>query len=214
MFFWRLASLGLAGVLDLAAGMLIVTLLSEHFTYSLEWWQYIVGAFLAASPDIDLLLGFFGKSLDEHHEYLTHRPIFGIPFAISIGWVIGGEFWAFAAGLGVFWHYLHDTQGFLFLYDNGLAWLWPYSKKYWGIENLQVVYRTPKELSQCEGGAFDSLYECYLTPTRRSVTEFALTSIFLGYVASSLLGNYLGVAAALIFWMTITYLWYTYRHYH
>lgn len=214
MFIWRVISLGLAGVLDLGAGMLIVTLLAEHFSYSLAWWQYVVGALLAASPDIDLLLGFFGKSLDEHHEYLTHRPIFGLPFAIFVGWLIGGEFWAYVAGFGVLWHYLHDTQGFLFLYDNGLAWFWPYSKKYWGIRNLRVVYRTPTELSQCEGGAFDSIYECYLTPTRRAVTEFALTSVSIGYVASAVFGSILGLAAALIFWMTIVHIWYTNRHYH
>ena len=212
MFFWRITSLGLAGVLDLAAGMVIVTLLGEYFSYPLLWWQYLIGALLAASPDIDLLLGFFGKRVDEHHEYLTHRPIFGLPFAIVGGWIIGGEFWAYASGFGVLWHYLHDTQGFLFLYDNGLAWFWPYSKKYWGIRNFRVVYRIPNELPQSEGGAFDSLYECYLTPTRRSVTEFVLTSGCIGYVASSVFGDFIGMAATLSFWVSIIYLWSMYRY--
>ena len=214
MLFWRFISLGLAGILDLAAGMLIVTLLSEYFSYQLFWWQYAIGAFLGASPDINLLLGFFGENLDEHHEYLTHRPIFGIPFAIILGWLIGGEFWGIASGLGVFWHYLHDTQGFLFLYDNGLAWFWPYSKKYWGIQNLQVVYRTPKQLSGSPEGAFDLIYECYLTPTRRSVTEFLLTSVFMWCVVAIPLGTILAWGLVAIFWITILHLWYAYPRYH
>lgn len=211
MFFWRFISLGLAGILDLAAGMLIVTLMSEYFSYQLVWWQYVIGAFLAASPDIDLLLGFFGKDLDGHHEYLTHRPIVGIPLAITIGWIIGGEFWALASGIGVFWHYLHDTQGFLFLYDNGLGWFWPFSRRYWGMQRGRVVSRTPKELSQSAGGAFDCLYECYLTPTRRSITEFVLTSIFFGCVLTTLWGGLIGIVSVVSFWGVISAMWLSYR---
>ena len=177
MWFWTFASLGLAGVLDLAAGALLVRLLSQYFVHPLAWWHYVIGAFLGASPDIDLFLGFFEKNPNGHHEYLTHRPSVGIPLAIVLGWFFGGEFWAVAAGIGVFWHYLRDTKGFLGLYDNRLAWFWPFSRRYWGVQNLRVVSETLEELLSKEKG-YESLHAAFLTPTRRSITEFALTVIF------------------------------------
>jgi len=210
MWFWTLASLGFAGVFDLAAGTLFVHLLSGYFSHPLLWWQYAIGAFLGALPDIDLFLGFFKKNPNGHHEYLTHRPIVGIPFAIIIGWLLGGEFWAWSAGIGVFWHYLHDTKGFLFLYDNGLAWFWPFSKKYWGVRNFRVVSETLGELLSEEKG-FEAIHETYLTPTRRSITEFALAGFFFGYVIGDTFGFHSGFAAALLFWVSIVGVWIVYR---
>jgi hypothetical protein len=88
MWFWKLAALGFAGILDLAAGTLFIHLLSQYFAYPLSWWQYVIGAFLGASPDIDLLHAFFRKNASGHHEYLTHRPIMGISFAVTLAWLL------------------------------------------------------------------------------------------------------------------------------
>ena len=212
MWFWTLASLGLAGILDLAVGALIVHLLSEYFVYPLVWWQYAIGALLGASPDLDLFYAFWSKTPNGHHEFLTHRPIVGIPLAATIGWLLGGEFWAWCAGGGVFWHYLHDTKGFLCLYDSGLAWLWPFSRKYWGVKNLRVVSETLGELFSKEKG-FESIHATYLTPTRRSITEFLLMSIAMGYVVADVFGTQFGVAIVLLFWSGILGLWMMYANY-
>ncbi len=207
-----IVSLGLAGVLDLAAGLFFVYMLGEYLSYPLSWWQYAIGAFLGASPDIDLLLGFFGKDPDYHHEHLTHRPILGIPFAIAIGWFIGGTFWALAAGVGVFWHYLHDTKGFLLLYDNGIGWFWPFSRKYWGVQNLRVVGEDLKEFIQKEETGFNTIYACYLGPTQRALTELIPTGLLLGYVVGNLFAHSLGALVAALFYMSIIALWDACRH--
>ncbi len=195
----------------MAAGTFFVHILSGYFTHPLVWWQYGIGAFLGASPDIDLCYAFFKKNANGHHEYLTHRPIVGIPFAVALGFLLGGTFWGTAAGVGVCWHYLHDTKGFLCLYDNGLGWFWPFSKKYWGVCNGRIVSETLKELLGKEESNFDSIYGKYLAPNRQSLTEFILTSIFLGYVLGDMFGFGFGVAAVFLFWFTITELWIAYH---
>lgn len=209
MWFWTLASLGCAGVLDLVMGMFFVHLLSAYFSYPLHWWQYVIGAFLGASPDIDLFWGFFKKNQNEHHEFLTHRPIIGIPFAVALGWIFGGVFWAFAAGIGALWHYLHDTEGFLGLSDGGIAWFWPFSKKYWGMRNFRVVSRQP-DCSEADKNALDWFYESYLVPTRRSVTEFALTGPLLGFVVGGLSDIHSGFGVTFLFWISVAGLWFVY----
>ncbi|OGZ07121.1 MAG: hypothetical protein A2942_01445 [Candidatus Lloydbacteria bacterium RIFCSPLOWO2_01_FULL_50_20] len=212
MWFWTLASLGLAGFLDLVAGVFFVHLLSLYFGHPLLWWQYAIGAALGASPDIDLLYAFFKKNLGGHHEYLTHRPIIGIPLAIIIGWFLGGAFWATAALIGVFWHYLHDTEGFLCLYDNGgLAWFWPFSKEYWGVRDFRVVSRMPEVHTRKEEDVFDNVYKVYLIPTRQAITEFLLTGIFFGYVIGDTLGVHISVAATYVFWVGVAALWIVYH---
>ncbi|MDO8521479.1 MAG: metal-dependent hydrolase [bacterium] len=210
MWFWTLCSLGLAGILDLVAGALMVHLLSEYFAYPLSWWQYAIGAFLGASPDVDLFYGFFKKKASGHHEYLTHRPILGVPFAAVVGWLLGGEFWAIAAGVGVFWHYLHDTEGFLGL-EGGIAWFWPFSQKHWCVKNCRVISKMPEEHREGEGNPYDWFYESYLSPTRRSITELTLTSIFSGYVIGDVFGFYFGLAATALFWLAVAELWIVYR---
>ncbi len=211
MRFWLVVSSGLAGILDLAVGLALVHALGGIFSYPLEWWQYAIGAFLGASPDIDLILAVVRKRETEHHEYLTHRPIVGIPAAAALGWLAGGEFWAWCAGLGVFWHYCHDTEGFLGLADNGIAWLWPFSRRYWGIRNFRVVSKTLGEHVAAEDNSFDSIYDKYLTPTRRSVTEFVCTSACVGWVAADLLGLGGAIAAVAAFWLAVAELWIVYR---
>lgn len=210
MWFWTFVSLGLAGILDLAAGALLVHLLSGYFSHPLEWWQYAVGAFLGASPDIDLLSWFLGKNVYEHHEYLTHRPIVGIPLAVVFGWFLGGTFWATAAGIGALWHYLHDTEGFLCLSNGGIAWFWPFSKKYWGIRNWRLVSRTPEEHEKTENES-RYFHVTYLDPTRQSVIEFALASIFIGYVVGDLFAFRFGLVATYLFWVSIVVLWIIYH---
>lgn len=207
----KVIALGLAGILDLAAGTLFVFLLSKYFSHPLLSWQYILGAFLAAAPDIDLLLCLFGREPNEHHENLTHRPIVGILLAALLGGFFGGTFWALTAVIGVCWHYLHDTEGFLFLYDNGIGWLWPFSKKYWGVRNFQIVSQTLPEFLAGKKTGFGATYEDYLNPTPKSLREFTLAGIFFGYVAGGLFGPLFGVIVAGLFLLSIMLIWKLHR---
>jgi hypothetical protein len=209
MWFWKITALGFAGILDLAAGLFIVHVLSIFFAHPLVWWQYAIGAFLGASPDIDLFYAFWKKNATGHHDYLTHRPIIGVTLAITLGWFWGGTFWAIAAGVGVFWHYLHDTDGFLGLSGGGIAWLWPFSEKYLGMRglNAQVVSWTSQTYKGDEGNDCDDIYKTYLIATQRSVTEFLLTGVLVGYVVGSLFGYGFGCALAALFWLTVQGLW-------
>ena len=210
MWFWTFLSLGLAGILDLAVGTLVIHLLSTVHGYPLAWWQYVIGACLGASPDIDLFLAFFRKNASAHHEYLTHRPVVGIPFAVAIGWVLGGDFWAIAAGIGVCWHYLHDTDGFLGLNGGGIAWCWPFSQKYWGVRNYRIVSQTPRA-DDGGGNNYEWFHKTYLSPTRRSIVEFMLTSMCAGYVAADLVSIIFGIALVGTFWCQLFFLWASYR---
>lgn len=206
MLFWKIAALGLAGTLDLAMGTLIAHVLAQISSYPLEWWQYAIGACLGASPDIDLLLGSFGVDRRYHHEHLTHRPIVGLPLAFFLGWLFGGMFWGVVAVTCVFWHYLHDTHGFLCLYDNGLGWFWPFSRKYWGVRNYRVVSESLEEfLDKTRNDAV--FFGGYLSPSGRSVTEFFLAGIILSCVAEDLLGSPFGVFVLISFWGLITLMW-------
>ena len=104
---WTLWAMFLATVLDLSAGIFIVYLMQDWFAQTISWRSYALGAFLGIAPDLDLIAAFFQKKCTGHHEYLTHRPIIGIPLAICLGWLFGGSFWAWTAGMIIVFHYLH-----------------------------------------------------------------------------------------------------------
>jgi hypothetical protein len=209
MWFWKFVALGCAGVLDLAAGALFVHLLGAYFAQPLLWWQYAIGAALGAAPDIDLFYAWYKNNMTGHHEYLTHRPIVGISLAIALGFICGGAFWATAAGVGVCWHYLHDTEGFLGLPGGGIAWCWPVSKKYLGMHGFATteISWTNKVYTGDEGNDVDEICEIYLTPTRRSIVEFALTGIFLGYIVGDLFGVFWGAITWLLVWSLVFAFW-------
>lgn len=209
--FWKLCAFGFAGILDLAVGFFVTHFLAQWFGYELAWWHYAIGAFLGASPDIDLVAAFIKKNPTSHHEYLTHRPIFGISFAAFLGWIVGGEFWAWCAGLCVFWHYLHDTEGFLSLTDNGIAWLWPVSKKYWGMRGGRIVGKSFEEFEAEEDKKFE-IYDKFLMPTRRALTEFIVFSILLVAILGDLFGWAMGVVVAFVFWAAIVEIWDAYEY--
>jgi hypothetical protein len=123
----------LAATLDFSVGVFGISLLAYLYNYELAVWQVFLGGVLALLPDLDLvptvLLG--TNSTFDHRQTLFHRPILILPAAVALSWVLGGQFWAIAAGVLVFWHFLHDTDWFGDRY--GVAWFWPVSNRFWSI---------------------------------------------------------------------------------
>lgn len=198
---WKLVAMGLAGIYDLVFGVFVTVLFGAIFNVSLQLEHYFLGALLGASPDIDLLIplltGTKEKGANKHHEYWTHRPIVGIPSGIFLGWFLGGEFWAWVAGTAIFFHYLHDTDGWLGLNDNGIAWFWPLSKKYWGFSAWRIRGRTLAQL-EAESGGFESIYIKYLKPTKRSIVELAAVVVFILLIAYLGFGEFEELVGAII----------------
>lgn len=102
----------------------------------------VLTAFFGFVPDLDFFFA-FGKTKKfviteeetNHHLYITHAPIFYI--AIFILWLIifpESELYAYTFILGTLSHLLIDTFA-----SDGTLWLYPFSKKLYGIKLDQPI---------------------------------------------------------------------------
>lgn len=166
--------------MDLSVGMLIVSMVGFYSGIEMPLFIYVVGALLAIVPDVDLLGEIFkAKDLKgwDHHQTLTHRPIIMLPVFTVLGALVGflsGNIVLYASVffLCVFWHYIHDTKEFG---GGGIAWFWPYSKKYWSFTSVEL----PED---SEMGKHES-YQMWIHPSALSVRELSITAIVLVAVA-------------------------------
>jgi hypothetical protein len=135
---WLFGS-ALAGSMDLAVGVLIATIISSAMSVPVVWWHLLVGAVLAILPDFDIIFQIvtFGHVNSAHHRSPLHRPVLLLPLITIVGWLAGGEWLAYTAFICVLWHYVHDTKGFG---GGGIAWAWPFSKKYWSLTGSHELY--------------------------------------------------------------------------
>jgi hypothetical protein len=121
----------LAAFFDLTAGACIAAIVAMNFGVELLPAQLIFGSIFAVLPDFDLFIPILSDTFrGDHHTTLFHRPLIMLPVSILIAGLIGGSLWAVIAGLCVFSHFLHDTRDFG---GGGIAWFWPFSKKYWSL---------------------------------------------------------------------------------
>lgn len=165
---------------DLAAGMLIVSVVGFYSGIEIPLFMYAAGALLAVVPDADLLGEIFkAKDLKgwDHHQTLTHKPIIMLPVFTVLGALVGfllGNIFLYAGifFLCVFWHYLHDTKE---LGGGGVAWFWPVSRKYWSFTSV--------ELPEDSVMGKHSSYPMWIHPSAFSVREFCITVIVLVLVA-------------------------------
>jgi inner membrane protein len=132
-------------------GGLLVAVTAEKMLFKGEFSVAALGIviFLSILPDIDVVIAFLfrkwrpGVKKLDHHDYLTHTPIFYIGLSIAI-WLGIGIQQAILFLLITLTHLLLDT----WRTDDGIMWLWPVSKR-----KLSIF---PSNLH--EGGVYGASY--------------------------------------------------------
>lgn len=117
--------------LDLAVGILLSLGLSALFGVEPTGFIVAVGIAAAFLPDVDVILLALVppiKKIIGEHRSVLHYPLLYVPIVAMI-WMAFGTFFALLIGLGVLWHFIHDT---IFL-GWGLAWLAPFSMRKWKL---------------------------------------------------------------------------------
>lgn len=157
----------LAAFMDFGIGTAIATGVTTWCGIHLPWYLVFIGGVLALVPDFDLVPSVIhgvSPSFD-HRQTCFHRPLLILPLIITTAYLFGGSMWALIAGLCVFTHYVHDTN---FVGTNyGIAWLWPFSHRYWSIFGSFTPKRTV-------GSHHEWLQKNWLRPSLLSVREIGI----------------------------------------
>jgi LexA-binding, inner membrane-associated putative hydrolase len=155
-------------------GGLIVATAAQKIIFKDEFSAVtlLVVIFLSILPDLDSIPAFLfrkwrpgSKKLD-HHDYVTHTPIFYILLSIII-WIGIGEELGILFLLLTLAHLLLDSYGT----DDGIMWLWPMSKRKFSV--------FPSNLH--EGGVYGIRY--YLRYVRHLGSFLPEVLLFMGGVA-------------------------------
>lgn len=105
--------------------VLIGTLFGYHFS-TFELFVIMLSAWL---PDLDYL--FFvifkdkSKKYPSHHYYLTHAPLFYLPFLLVLFWYNWKLGWLVFYGLTT--HFVMDSL----ISSEGVRWFYPFRKKFY-----------------------------------------------------------------------------------
>ncbi len=171
----RTYAMFLAGYLDMCVGLFLTLGVAYVLKMPVSAGYYIGGMTLAVLPDFDLLFLYFikGQTTGNHHELLSHRPLFTLPLATAIAYKLGGSFWGLLAGCAVLWHFIHDTEGFG---GGGIGWIWPFSKKYYSLSGGK------EPMSSRAAAVLDFhkwLGDYWFRPSKQSLIETALGSVLL-----------------------------------
>jgi membrane-bound metal-dependent hydrolase YbcI (DUF457 family) len=108
------------GILVAAAVQRIV--FQEEITPS----TIVAGALMGVLPDLDILLALIfgkwtpGKSLLNHHRYITHTPLIYLIASLILYWLADWKI-ALLFGSITLSHLVMDSWGT----DDGIMWLWP-----------------------------------------------------------------------------------------
>lgn len=190
------------GLLDLSVGGFIAYIAGITTGVTFNTFQYIAGSFLASSPDIDVAYMYLrkGRVYTNHHEFVTHRPIIGIPICFLVCWAIGGTTWGIIGGICVLWHYLHDTKD---LFGGGIALFWPFSRNYHSILHKTV---TPEEsaMNTEHNATLDTII---LRPGKKVVVETTASTILLATVVGNTTNFAAAVAIAGFVWLNLICVW-------
>ncbi len=156
----------MAGSLDLCMGALIASATLSTLGVEVLPWHLAVGAVLAVLPDFDIIPAILTnqKGIEDHHTTLMHRPLFLIPAAALVAYALGGSAWELVAILCVGWHFLHDTPP---LSPGGIAWLWPFDKRFVSVFGTHEPARGSLTHDQW-------IKAFWLRPTARSVSEISV----------------------------------------
>jgi hypothetical protein len=113
-------------------GGLLVAGATEKILFKGEFSAATVGivVFLSILPDLDAIPAFLfrnwrpGYKKLNHHDYVTHTPIFYICMSIAV-WIGIGKELAILFFFLTMTHLLLDSLGT----DDGIMWLWPISRR-------------------------------------------------------------------------------------
>ncbi len=156
-------------------GGLLVATAAEKIIFNGEFSAATVGivVFLSILPDLDGIAAFIfrkwrpGYKKLDHHDYITHTPIFYFCLSIAV-WIGVGSELAVLCLLLTMTHLLLDSWGT----DDGIMWFWPISKRKFSI--------LPNNLH--EGGVYGVRY--YLRYVRHLSSLLAELFLFIGGVAT------------------------------
>ena len=178
-FLW-LAANGMAAFMDFGVGVLITAVGGYLFGVELHLLHLCIGGFLAFLPDLldvapVLLAG--GEPVGDHHQTIVHRPLVMLPLVVLSGWIadqyLGSSFfWTLIASTCVFYHYVHDMPEFG---GGGIAWLWPFSSKYWSFRYSGVEPSASPPMEHAEW-----IHTHWYRPTAVSIRETGIGTITLG----------------------------------
>ena len=205
MKLFHLCAIAFAALLDVAMGTTIVVGLSLPFHRPVGLVDIALGAFLALLPDIDVVYMLLrkGRMYGSHHMWLTHRPVVLIPLATAAGWFLGGAFWATAAFIAVFWHYVHDTPE---ICGSGIAWFWPFTDWWWSPRRgLIAPYITDS--------SHDRFLQNWLGPSRVAEAEVYIAAFLLALSLSLIFDPLAGIVLGLLPILGATIVWVLYHVY-
>ncbi len=212
----KLCGNAMAAFMDFGVGTFITALLGLAFGLELPAWAYLVGGVLGFLPDFDVIWSILyrGHPQGDHHQTLMHRPIVILPITAIAGWLLGGAFWSATATACVFWHYLHDTPEFG---GGGVAWFWPFSKKYWSFRN-EWISPERSVMANSETDHKSWIEETWLKPSAISCREIEVGAISIGIASTiSEWGNrgwwslVYGVTAWGLIWLLVLTIWMLWR---
>ena len=216
----------MAGSLDLSIGGVIVALayalLGDTATLPFIGALAVLalGAVFGVLPDFDIM----GKMIRwkpirfNHRHTLLHRPAFLLPLVALCGWLfgllserfleewfVGAWFWCIVTILCVLWHFIHDTPP---LSVGGIAWLWPFSKRYCSLKGLEESHPEPdsdwRELVRAH----------WLVPTYISELETWGASVAAGLAFGIMFRDiFLGLAVATACIAAVNLVWFAYERY-
>jgi hypothetical protein len=114
---------------------------TAHQSTALLW----LGAFFGFAPDIDMFYAFsqvgalkIDNSKSEHRRFITHRPVVWLVAGLLIAIVGAARHDSFVISIGMLlwlcsWsHFILDSVA------NGIEWLWPFSNKLYGFDDIQI----------------------------------------------------------------------------
>ena len=156
-------------------GGLLEASVTEKILFKEEFSVATLGivVFLSILPDLDGMLAFLfrnwrpGYKKLDHHDYITHTPIFYLCISIAV-WVGLGKELSFLFFLLTMTHLLLDSYGT----DDGIMWLWPISKRKFSIVSSNLH----------EGGVYGARY--YLRYVRHLGSSIPELLLIVGGVVS------------------------------
>lgn len=204
MRFLYLAGNVLAGFLDFAVGTFVVGVMTRVWEIEISPWLLVIGGITAILPDFDIVwfLVSRGRPSGDHHQSVPHRPLVMVPIVGLLAFLIGGDFWSVAISVCLFWHYLHDTHGFG---GGGIAWFWPFSRKYWSLSGGEEPEKS--EMARSESGHVEWINATWLRPSYVSVRDVIIASLLFGSALSVVVNIRTGVTEFIVVWLAVSCLW-------